>query len=57
MFRALMCPSSGASWFCTYSLQSPCVGLVVSSSFGLSLQLEDTTNPTIHGDWRLYVQN
>jgi hypothetical protein len=20
-------------------------------------QLEDTTNPTIHGDWRLYVQN
>jgi hypothetical protein len=20
-------------------------------------KLEDTTNPTIHGDWRLYVQN
>jgi hypothetical protein len=20
-------------------------------------KLEDTTNPTTHGDWRLYVQN
>jgi hypothetical protein len=38
MFRALLCPSSGASWFCTYSLQSPCVvGLVVFSSLCLSL--------------------
>jgi hypothetical protein len=35
-FRALLRPSSGASQFYTYSLQSPCVvGLVVSSSFGL----------------------
>jgi hypothetical protein len=40
MFRAFLRPSSGASQFCTYSLQSPCViGLVVSSSFGLSLLL------------------
>jgi hypothetical protein len=38
MFRALLRPSSGASQFCTYSLQSPCdVGLVVSSSFVLLL--------------------
>jgi hypothetical protein len=48
VFQALLRPSSGASQFCTNSLQSLCVvGSVVSSSLGLAT----------HGDWRLFVQN
>jgi hypothetical protein len=40
MFRALLCPSSGASAHCTCSLWSPCaVGLDVAS------RLEATSNP------------
>src|SRR5215475_7609881 len=49
MFRALLRPSSGASQFCTYSLQSPCVvGLVVSSSFGLSLVTVKSLTPLLY---------
>jgi hypothetical protein len=36
MFRAPLCPSSGASYCCTCSLWSPCgIGSVVSSSLAL----------------------
>jgi hypothetical protein len=57
MFRALLRPSSGASQFYTYSLQSPCVfGLVVSSSSGLSRNVSGTLAPVIRSLLILHIQ-
>jgi hypothetical protein len=60
MFWTPLCPSSGASHYCTYSLWLPCdVVLVASSSpvvAAVKTGLEDATNITSQGNQRLYVQ-
>jgi hypothetical protein len=67
MFRASSCPSSGATTTAVAASGLPselgdssAVGRGRAGRFRDSSDRpkpEDTTNPTTHGDWRLYVQN